>query len=206
MASGELWGRHSIPDSASRGFAVRGHEKGEPVYSFGRYVLLFDLGHMPELQPVGRLAQPRSGIDFDEGVPCDEPIERGHLSVHGTDRVLGRLKTKVLPQVALAMRLDLVLHQADALDLERLEFLGQHPVVAGPHVDRGGRGIRGAKNLFSMQRHARKDQEKRTGNKRQSATAHRQEDVTSRFSTWQTAPVHPTVLRGATGRDARAES
>src|SRR5581483_6209619 len=70
------------------------------------------------------------------------------------DRVLGGLEAEVLAQVALAVGLDLVLHQEDALGLERLEFLGQHAIITRPHVD--GRGSRsgGAEDPFSGERHA----------------------------------------------------
>ena len=138
----------------ARGLAMGGHEKRETMLSLRRHILLFDGDHVPELHRGGRLGEPGGGIDLDEGVAGDEAIERGHLAVHGADRVLGRLEAEVLAQVALAVGLDLVLDQFDALDLERLEFLRQHAVVTRPHIDRGGRRSSGAEDPFSGEGHA----------------------------------------------------
>ena len=57
-------------------------------------------------------------------------------------------------QIALAVRLDLVLDQTAPFDLERLEFLGQHAVVARPYVDRHGLRSGGAEDPFSGDGHA----------------------------------------------------
>ena len=113
---------------------------------------LEDAGHMPELEKVGRLGEPGAGIDLDERVPPREAVEFIHLAVHGADRVLGRLETEVLAQVALAVRLDLVLHELGPLHLERRKLLREHPVVAAPHVERRRRRRRQAENVFATRR------------------------------------------------------
>src|SRR3954468_9310130 len=92
------------------------------------HVLLFDRGHVPELESVRRFCEPRSGIDLDEGIAGYEAVERGHLAIHGADGVLGGLEAKVLAQVSLSVCLDLVLHQVDALELKRLKLLSEHAV------------------------------------------------------------------------------
>src|ERR1017187_4288900 len=94
------------------------------------HVLLLDRDNVAELQSVRRLGEPRGRVDLYEGVAGHKAVERGHLPVDGPDGILGRLEPEVLAQVALAVRLDLVLHEVDPLELERLELLGQHAVVA----------------------------------------------------------------------------
>jgi hypothetical protein len=151
-----------MPDlGIGRGFAVGGDEKGEPVKTPGGHVLLFEGRDMTELEGRGRFGQPAGGIDLDEGIAGHEPIERGHLPIHGPDRILRGLEAEVFAQIALAVGLDLVLDQSDSLGLERLKLLGQHAIVARPDIDRRGLRSGETKNPFSGERHATQEQARR---------------------------------------------
>jgi len=86
------------------------------MFALRGYVPLFDCGHVPKLDRAGwAFVSQVAGSTSMNVLRATKRSSEVILRSTARNGILGRLKSKVLPKVALAMRLDLVFHQINAL-------------------------------------------------------------------------------------------